>query len=447
MGFAFQTRFDTGSKPLRLRTLILLRWPAVIGQSVAVVTIHVGLGFPLPLLACVALITMSAWLNIYLLMRYPARTHLEPRFAAILLGYDIVQLAGLLFLTGGLENPFSMLLLVPIVISASTLPLAHTLVLSALMVGCANLLAFRHFPLPWFPDVSISIPLLYLIGIWTALVATLAFMAIYAFWIAEESRQMSRALEATEMVMAREQKLAALDGLAAAAAHELGTPLGTISLVVKELQRDMTSDNPMAEDVTLLKSQADRCRDILAKLTSLGGVEDALFARMSLAHLIEEVVAPHRNFGKDIRVLLLPSEDSGVEIRQPVGRRNPAIIYGLGNIIENAVDFAATTVEISAVWNEDKVSITITDDGRGFQPDVIGRLGEPYVTERPLNTRHVGPDEESGLGLGFFIAKTLLERSGAKLELANRPYPAHGAIVEVEWPREFMEATNDAVDL
>ncbi len=444
MDFAILTRLDPGSKPLRLRTLILLRWLAVSGQSAAVVGVNVGLGFPLPLLPCVVLIVMSAWLNIFLHLRYPAQTHISPRFALTLLGYDIVQLAGLLFFTGGLENPFSMLLLVPVVVSASALPLAHTLMLAGLMIGCANLLAFQHYPLPWFPTVNIAIPLLYLIGIWSALVASLAFMAIYTFRIAAESRQMSRALAATEMVMAREQKLAAIDGLAAAAAHELGTPLSTISLVAKEMQRALKSNNPMFEDVNLLKSQADRCRDILAKLTSLGDTEDDLFARMSLGHLIEEVVTPYRGFGKDIVITLVPTAKAGTDKRQPFGHRNPAILYGLGNILENAVDFAATKVGIEAVWDTNTVSITVRDDGKGFQPEVIGRLGEPYVSVRPSNPRVIGPDEESGLGLGFFIAKTLLERSGARLEIGNNPHPQHGAVVEITWPRYLMdEATKD----
>ena len=439
MDFPLQSRVGVGSKLLRLKTLILLRWLAVAGQSAAVLGVHVGLGFSLPLLPCVVLIAISAWLNIYLYLRYPTQTHLTPGFAMTLLGYDIVQLAGLLYLTGGLENPFSMLLLVPVVVSASTLPLTHTLVLSGLMVGCANLLAFQHLPLPWFPDVVISIPFVYLMGIWSALVASLAFMAIYTYRIAEESRQMSKALSATEMIMAREQILLALDGLAAAAAHELGTPLGTISLVAKELQRAIETDSPLAEDVTLLKSQADRCRDILAKLTSLGDSEDDMFARMSLGHLIEEVVAPHRNFGKDINITLAETRSAEHGISEPVGPRNPAIMYGLGNIIENAVDFADTTVEIDANWDGDSVEVIIKDDGKGFQPDVIGRLGEPYVTVRPSNPRQFGPDDEAGLGLGFFIAKTLLERSGAKLELGNRPPPDHGAIVEISWQRGFME--------
>lgn len=447
MTFLLNKQSTIGSKPLRLRTLILLRWPAVVGQTIAVVSIHVGLGFPLPLLPCVGLIAISAWLNIYLHLRYPAQTHATPRFAATLLGYDIVQLAGLLFLTGGLENPFSMLLLVPVVVSASALPVAHTLMLSALMIGCANLLAFQHFPLPWFPDVNINIPLLYLIGIWSALVATLTFMAIYTYWIAEDSRKMSRALAATEMVIAREQNLFALDGLAAAAAHELGTPLGTISVVAKELERTIDDDHFLSEDVALLKSQADRCRDILAKLTSLDGRKDALFAHMSLGHLIEEVVDPHRNFGKEINILLMPSETSGPDNLEPVGRRNPAILYGLGNIIENAVDFARTRVDISAVWDDEIVSVTIADDGSGFQPDILGRLGEPYVTARPSNPRHIGPDDESGLGLGFFIAKTLLERSGAVLTLENRPHPDHGAVVKIVWPRASMDDVEEPANL
>ncbi|HSM19211.1 MAG TPA: ActS/PrrB/RegB family redox-sensitive histidine kinase, partial [Hyphomicrobiales bacterium] len=257
----------------------------------------------------------------------------------------------------------------------------------------------------------------------------------------QESRQMSEALAATEVVLAREKELSALDGLAAAAAHELGTPLGTISIVAKELQRGVSADDPSAEDIELIKTQADRCRDILAKLTSLSQAPDAHFARLPLSAMIEDVIRPHREFGVDIRVALkgdTAGEGTSEGMGEPVCQRNPAVLHGLGNLVENAVDFAEQEVVVTAEWTGDAVSITITDDGPGFAPEVMGKLGEPYVTTRGAS-RESNQEGEFGLGLGFFIAKTLLERFGATVGLANRPPPQTGAIVSVRWPRAAMD--------
>jgi len=240
------------------------------------------------------------------------------------------------------------------------------------------------------------------------------------------------ALAATELVLAREQHLSQLDGLAAAAAHELGTPLSTISVIAKELENAIRADAPHGDDVRLLREQATRCRDILGKLTELSSGGEP-FDRMPLTSLIEEVVAPHRNFGVAIDVAL-PPERGG----EPVAARNPAILYGLGNLLENAVDFAHERVEVGASWNQDALEVTITDDGPGFAPEIMARIGEPYVTSRRRNQRE---DDElpTGLGLGFFIAKTLLERSGATLSFENRAAPGRGAIVHMRWNREDFE--------
>jgi two-component system sensor histidine kinase RegB len=310
-----------------------------------------------------------------------------------------------------------------------------TLALGTLVLVIAAGLAIDHWPLPWYPGDGFQAPLLYVVGMWTALASSMVFMSLYAFRVAAEARQLSDALMATELVLAREQHLSSLDGLAAAAAHELGTPLATIALVSKELERDLGGAHIHAEDIALLREQIQRCRDILAKLTSLGEQGDAHFERMPLSHLIEEVVEPHRDFGIDITVDLAGEDD------EPVGRRNPGLLYGIGNLVENAVDFARKSVTVTARWTPEVVTIEITDDGPGFPPDIMDRLGEPYVTTRGRDTRRgVEGEYNVGLGLGFFIAKTLMERSGASLRLSNGEGSGRGAIVRITWPREAMEA-------
>ncbi len=424
---------------LRLRTLTRLRWLAVSGQLIAVVGVFYGLGFDLPLGLCLVLISLSAWLNIFLHMRRVEGMRLSARRASGLLAYDICQMGGLLYLTGGLENPFSVLLLVPVIVAASALPLGHIFGLAIITMASASLLAFQHFPLPWYPDQTLWVPFLYVTGIWVSLMAGLGFIAIYVHRIANDARQMNAALAATEQVFARAQRLHALDGLAAAAAHELGTPLATISLVAKEMLRAIDDTNPHSEDIKLLKSQTDRCRDILAKLTSLGDDPDIHFAHIPLGLLLEEVVAPYRQSNCAIDIEVTGPLDLPNQAPEPVGKRDPSILYGLDNLVGNAVDFAKTRVRILSDWNDDEVSILISDDGPGIAPDIMSRLGDPYVSSRAHGGQAAEDDSESGLGLGFFIAKTLLERSGAKLKLRNRVPPESGAIVHIIWPRNLMD--------
>ena len=425
---------DFAARSLRLETLIRLRWLAVAGQSVAVAAVYLGLGFPLPLVWCIGLIALSAALNIGLGIAFPASHRLRAQPAFLLLSYDVIQLGGLLLLTGGLGNPFAILLLAPVIVSATTLAPGPTMLLGALVVVVATVLAFAHMPLPWHPAEVIALPWVYTIGVWVALVSACAFTGTYAFRVAEEARQLARALNATEMVLAREQHLSALDGLAAAAAHELGTPLATIALVARELQHEMAPDDPRADDIALLNSQAQRCRDILAKLTSLSGELDQAIAQRPASHLLEEVVEPYRAFGTEI--VMLPPDGEGPE---PIGRRNPAIIQALANLVENAVDFADSRVEIGIAWDAREVAVTISDDGRGFTPAILSRIGEPYVTTRGPAGDDRAHHEAGGLGLGLFIAKTLLERTGARLTFRNKEPPRRGAMVRVAWPRALME--------
>ena len=425
---------EFASRSLRLDTLVRLRWLAVVGQATAVLVVAKGLGFPLPMAGCLALIALSAVVNLALRVRFSQTMRLGQWPASVLLAYDLFQLGALLFLTGGLDNPFAMLLLVPVIVSATTLPPRATVALGAMVVATASLLALYHFPLPWHDGAGLTIPLVYTAGVWVALVLACAFTGIYTFRVAEEARQLARALTATEMVLAREHHLSALDGLAAAAAHELGTPLATIALVAKEMEREMTEADPRREDLALIRSQSQRCRDILGRLTTLSWQGDEHLARVPLSHLIDEVVTPYRAFA--VEIVVAPPHGEGPE---PVGRRNPAVIQGLANLVENAVDFARRRVTLATQWSAGEVVVTIADDGPGFAAGILERIGEPYVTTRGPRSAAADP-EAGGLGLGFFIAKTLLERSGARLTLGNRESPERGAVVRVVWPRALMDS-------
>jgi two-component system, sensor histidine kinase RegB len=422
-------------RQVRLETLVRLRWLAVIGQTMAVLIVHYGLDFKLPILSCLAVIAVSAALNVALRVRFHTRQRLAPELAAWLLAFDIAVLAVLLFLTGGLENPFAFLFLGPVLISATALPPRFTRMLGAFAILCATVLVVVHYPLPWQARARLELPPIYMLGIWFSILLSTGFIGVYAWQITEESRQLTDALAATELVLAREQHLSQLDGLAAAAAHELGTPLSTISLVAKELQNAIPQDSPHGEDVRLLREQASRCRDILGKLTALSATGGPL-DRTPMTALIEEVVAPHRDFGIAIDVTTLAV--SGAE---PLVARNPAILYGLGNLIENAVDFAKSRVLVDVRWDEETIEVIISDDGPGFSPDIMARIGEPYVTSR----RRVAnaSEQTSGLGLGFFIAKNLLERSGATLSFDNQLFPKTGAIITITWARSDFERPVD----
>src|SRR4051812_44100083 len=417
-------------RSVRLDTLVRLRWLAIIGQTMAVLVVYYGLEFTLPIWACLAVIALSVWLNIALRIRFRLTQRLEPDRAAWLLAFDIAELAVLLFLTGGLQNPFAFLFLGPVLISATALPPRLTVMLGAFAVLCATALVFVHYPLPWDAEDPLELPPIYMMGVWLSILLAIGFIGVYAWQITEEARQLAEALAATELVLAREQHLSQLDGLAAAAAHELGTPLSTISVAVKELELALEADSPHIDDVRLLREQSQRCRDILSKLTELSAGEP--FDRIPLPALIEEVVAPHRNFGIAIDIAMQHSSGA------PLGARNPAILYGLGNLLENAVDFAQGRVEVNADWSDEEVAVTISDDGPGFAPDVMDRIGEPYVRSSKRRRMNAG-SETTGLGLGFFIAKTLLERSGAAVDFENRSFPDRGAVIRVSWSRSDFE--------
>ncbi len=435
-------RIAASKSRLKLGTIVRIRWLAVIGQSLAVAIVTLGLGFDMPIGPSLLLIAMSAWLNIYLSIRFPARFRLSNNLAIGLLVYDVLQLGGLLYLTGGVDNPFAMLLVAPVTVSAATLTLRSTIFLGVLALAVTLALILSSMPLPWGSGPPLDTPFLYKMGYFAAVTACMAFLTIYAWRITKETGEMSTALAATELVLAREQKLHALDGLAAAAAHELGTPLSTIVLITKELEREVSAESAHYEDISTVRTQAQRCREILQKLTQRSPEdEDPLHGSFTVQALLSEAVAPYNN---GVISIFLTSEAhhsaKGEGGREPLGVRRPGILYGLGNLIENATDFAKSKVEVKAYWDGNEVELQVLDDGLGFRPEIMENLGEPYVTSRPDGAKRQDGKKTGGLGLGFFIAKTLLERSGAKLSFENRAEPNTGALVRIVWPRRAFES-------
>jgi len=418
-------------RPLRLATLVGLRWLAVAGQAAGLLFVALGLGFPLPLMQCLGLVALSVLLNLWLIFRFGAGYRPTTAIATVQLAYDCAQLGGLLALTGGLENPFSLLLLAPVSVSATTLPQRSTFFLAAAAIAIASVVAVWHLPLPWNPQEHIVFDRVYVIGIWVSLLCGVTFIAAYTNRVAHEARQLADALGATELALSRHEQLSALDGLAAAAAHELGTPLSTIALAAKEMRSDVPPGH-LAEDVDLIISQTARCRAILAKLRNLGADGGDPFASVPLGELIAEVAKPHEGLGKKIEIVTETAAGPG-----PVFRRNVGLLYGLGNLIENAVHFARSRVVVSAGWDKVAISLSIADDGPGFPPELITRLGEPYLTTRARSAES-SESGAGGLGLGIFIAKTLLERTGARLSFDNVA-PQGGARVRIVWPRKVIE--------
>lgn len=426
---------------VRLRTLILLRWLAVLGQSTAVLVADLGLGVIVPHVPCALVIGAAAAFNLLAMTLAAETRRLREREAVMTLLFDICQLGALLYLTGGLGNPFALMLMAPVTISAAVLSLRATVVLACVAGTVITLLLRFYVPLE-FPDGKlIQLPPVFALGNWIAILLGTAVIAIFVRRVTDETFSMSRALSATQMALAREQQLSALGGVVAAAAHELGTPLATIKLASTELIEELADRPALQDDARLVRAQADRCTEILRSMGPRGK-QDMLVLHGPFSSVVEEAAAPHADRG--IRIITRV-EGGSVEdgpLDQPALARSPEIIQGLRNLVQNAVDFARSAVWIDLDWTATELRVAIGDDGPGYPADLIGRIGDPFVRRRSL----LGVERPAyeGMGLGLFIAKTLLERSGARLVFSNgeeqAPGPQEfarpsGAIVTVTWPR------------
>ncbi|MEM1373451.1 MAG: ActS/PrrB/RegB family redox-sensitive histidine kinase [Pseudomonadota bacterium] len=426
------TRSDTRANWIRLRTLVLLRWVAIVGQIAALTVAQRFYNLQIEIALCYLAIGISVAANLMAVWLYPENKRLNETETFFFLLFDLMQLGFLLALTGGLNNPFALLVLAPVTISATVLPMGPTALLGGVALAVVTFTGLYHVPLRTADGFVLQNPFLFALGFWAAIIIGTIFIAVYARRVTEEMHAMSRALLATQMALAREQKLTDLGGVVAAAAHELGTPLATIKLVSGELM-DELPEGDLRDDATLIRSQADRCRDILRSMGRAG--KDDLHLRYApFETVVQEAAAPHQDRGKVIRIVFAPGEDGSKG--QPQIRRHPEVIHGLRNLVQNAVDFAEGEVAIELSWTSSRVAIAIADDGRGFSSQVIGRLGDPFMRSRRRSASSVRPEYE-GMGLGLFIAKTLLERTGAEIRFSNGPSAGRlsGARVTVIWPR------------
>ena len=363
----------------------------------------------------------------------------------MMLLFDIVQLGLLLFLTGGLNNPFALLILAPVAIAATVLRLQSMVLVGFVAIVLTTIISQVHVPLLASDGTQLVMPVIFQFGFWVSLVIGVIFLAIYARQITTEMHTMGDALVATQLALAREQKLTDLGGVVAAAAHELGTPLATIKLASSELIEELSDNAELCEDAVLIRQQAERCREILQSMGRAGN-EDLHLLTAPLETVIREAAEPHLERGKLVLFDVAPEGD--IDLSQPAIPRRPEIIHGVRNLIQNAVDFADNRVEIDVNWSETEISIQIRDDGPGFPQSVMGRIGDPFVKRRRVSLDGQQRPEYEGMGLGLFIAKTLLERSGAQMNFANgRRYgsadrsaqPTSGAIVTVTWPRKALD--------
>lgn len=435
---------NTRTDWLRLRTLTFVRWMAIAGQLAALVIAQGYYHISLPLGLCCLVIGVSVIVNLCASFIFAQNKRLSEREAMFMLLFDLAQLVCLLFLTGGLTNPFALLLLAPVVISASALSFRSTVFLGLLAVAAVSALGLYSFPLRFMDGSTLVIPDVFAFGFWASITIGILFIGLYAHRIASEMHSMSDALFATQTALARAQKLTDLGGVVAAAAHELGTPLATIKLASGELMSELNTKPVLYEDARLIKEQAERCAQILRSMGQ-AGKDDPQMQSTALVSLLEEAAEPHKDRGKNI--IFTVSAGEGGDNKHPIVRRRPEIIHGLRNVIQNAVDFAKTSVWVDAKWESGFITVRIFDDGDGYAPQIMNRLGDPFTRRRKAESDSERHPTYEGMGLGLFIAKTLLERSGAKLTFANASdvsaRPANqkersGAIVTAVWPYERL---------
>jgi two-component system sensor histidine kinase RegB len=450
--------FFTGqqrSSWIRLRTIIVLRWVAIVGQLTAIVVGQHVYDLQLELGLCYFAVGVSVIGNLIAIFVFPENKRLSERENLAMVMFDLLQLGFLLFLTGGLHNPFALLLLGPVTVSAAVLTTRSTILAGGTAIAMVSLLSQYHLALRTDQGFILRIPDVFVFGNWIALVIAIVFIGAYSRRVTSEMYSMSDALSATQMALSREQKLTDIGGVVAAAAHELGTPLATIKLASAELMDELEDRPDLHEDAALIREQADRCRDILRDM-GRAGKDDLHLRQAPLMTVVTEAAEPHAHRGKMVHYSHDPA--TGFELKQPTILRKPEIIHGLRNLVQNAVDFAKANVWVECHWTTEIISIRIIDDGTGFPPHLLGRIGEPFVGRRKSSADRKARPEYEGMGLGLFIAKTLLERSGAEISFANGPDPyanvptpqSHtGAIVEVKWPREAIDARqgNNAIPI
>ena len=403
------------------KTLVILRWIAIVGQFTAINLVYFYLKLDFPVLIAHLVLFSGFLTNSYLQFGIRSIT-IKDFYASFFLIYDLIQLAVLLYLTGGISNPFSILMIIPAIVSSTFLSMGTTIILGILTIAFLFLLTIFHYPLPGIHDHSMTFPKLYLTGYFLAIIVGLVFLCYFGIRFSGESKRRSDAINKVQQVIAKEYELESLGGQAAAAAHSLGTPLATISVVASELKKELGKNNQYSKDIDLLISQTKRCGEILKKISKKQIIDDEFFSKASLEDLLSELISSFKETSTKEITLNLKEDKNKIFFQ-----RSPEIIYGLRNFIGNAVKFSRTGVKILLSSNQKNIEILITDDGPGFPEDIINILGEPYIKSKSPEI-----NDNAGTGLGTFLGKTLLERRGAKLSFLNDKNNK-GASVKIFW--------------
>ena len=408
------------------KTLVSLRWIAIIGQLIAINFVYYYLKLELAIIAAHTIVLVGLITNLILQFKIK-KNQLKDLNSAFFLIYDLFQLTFLLYLTGGISNPFSFLMIVPTIVSSTFLSMGTTIILSTLTIISLFFLKNYHEILPGLDAYNISFPEYYLEGILISIIIGLIFLSYFGIRFSGETKKRTEASEKLKQVMAREYQLDSLGGLAAAAAHSLGTPLATILVVAKELKKELGDRSKHSKDLDLLVSQSKRCSDILRRISRKEIEDDQFINIVKVEDLLEEIIISFKETS-GIKINLISDDDKNkINVR-----RAPELVYGLRNFIGNAVKFSKSTVKITLRSDEKIIEIKINDDGPGIPEDIIKKIGEPYIKSKSKEL-----SLNSGLGLGTFLGKTLLERKSAKL-LFRRNSELGGALILVSWnPKNF----------
>tara|TARA_B100002051_G_C16701029_1_gene621006 strand:- start:400 stop:1686 length:1287 start_codon:yes stop_codon:yes gene_type:complete len=412
-------KYDEDLK-LEKSTVVILRWIALIGQLITIYVVHFVINFDLPIILCSITIFFGGLTNIFIQFNFK-KNQLSNTESTILLFYDVIQLSVLIFLTGGVTNPFIIFLIVPAIISSTLLNLSSTIFLSIITILSMILLTFNHLDLPGSGDLHFHVPDYYVYSIPTALIVVLIFLNYFGFRFGYDARKRGNALSKLEIVLAKEQELESIGHQAAAAAHSLGTPLSTITVIAKELKKDLGINSEFNKDLDILIQQSKKCGDILKNISQNKIVDDEYVSNISLQDLLFEISKSFEEISKN-KIKLNFSEDSQ---KIPI-KRSPEITYGIRNFVGNAVKFANKKIEIDLLNDNINTTIRISDDGPGFPGDIANIIGEPYIASKSKKLK-----SKAGLGLGTFIGKTLLERKKAIIEFSQSSLG--GALVEISW--------------
>ena len=397
---------------LRLRTLTLIRWIAVFGQLGAIVVSFYYLDFIFNIYQAFFLILCSAALNIIIMIRYPLTKILNFTETFYFLFYDLIQLVLLLSLTGGLTNPFCVLILAPIVIAATYLDLKRTILIVSISAISLTILTFFYFPLE-SDQLGINkndFTRFGIFSIWSALLIALVFISAYCFKVADESRKNTRALRETQLALSNEEKVSALMSLTAAAVHELGTPLSTISVIAKELMNNTNKEDLNYDDLVLINSQIKRCSNILERLRtdSFSEKSNEFINKLDFKRMINEIIDSYQNE----KIEFIVQTEEYFDTNNITILRSPEIIHSISNIVDNAIKHAKKRVIVNLKDSVNDILIEIIDDGEGFSQDIYPLLGEPYVRKSTKN-------KHKGLGLGLFISKNLLGKNFGDIKFLN----------------------------